>query len=169
MTKAKSEDGLTPNEIRFAYLRARGHSQSEAYRQAFKPKSAKPETIWAEASRVGSKPNVLARIQEHFETMRLEDGDNAARAVHELQDCLESAIQDKNWTAVAALFRLRLQVLGVLKDRLIISPEAAMSDADLVKSLAGGDASKEKMIRAVLSKEGFDKPQDNSSKKRVVN
>lgn len=50
--EAKRFDGLTVKQARFAALLAQGHTQSDTYREAYETDSAKPETVWQEASRL---------------------------------------------------------------------------------------------------------------------
>lgn len=63
---AKNEHGVTAAQERFAQLvGAAGHSQSEAYRQAY-PSSLgwKPESVRQKASHLASLPHVAARIAQ---------------------------------------------------------------------------------------------------------
>lgn len=54
---------LTPKREKFARLLAKGEmTQSEAYREAFDPKNAKPETVYVNASRMATK--IEPRVEE---------------------------------------------------------------------------------------------------------
>ena len=86
---------------------------------------------------------------------RIEDLYSAGQWQADLLDDLEQARADRNWTAVAAFRRMAGQALGVLKDRVVLSAEQSMADADLVAQLAGGDKGKLVVLAEVLGKRSF--------------
>jgi len=56
-------DTLSPKEERFCQEIVRGLSQSDAYRAAYEPKSAKPNTIHVKASQLMAKDKVRIRVE----------------------------------------------------------------------------------------------------------
>ena len=155
--EAKRDSGLTAKQERFAALLAQGYTQSGAYRAAYDARDMKPETVWQEASRVAHDPLVAARVRKLLEDARITDLDSAQRAFLDLLEDIASARSAGNWTAVAALQRMRMQYHGLLKDRLVLSEEQSMSDEALIKSLAGGDEAKERALREMLPPDSFDR------------
>lgn len=59
--KTKAEI-LSPKEERFCHEILRGQSQSEAYRVAYKPKKAKPNSITVAASKLMALPKIQLRV-----------------------------------------------------------------------------------------------------------
>jgi hypothetical protein len=82
--------------------------------------------------------------------------DSVGRAYQELLADLDAARAAGNWTAVAALTRQRVQILGMLKDHVVVSRVDETSDDALVERLAGGDAYVAAYIRRCLGHDGFD-------------
>jgi hypothetical protein len=70
---------------------------------------------------------------------------------------MEQAFEDRNWTAVAAMSRLRLQFHGLLKDHMVLEREVLDPD-ELVKHLARGDEELATMLHKIVGRsEGFTK------------
>ena len=153
----RDDDGLSPQESRAAVLRATGMSQAEAWRQAFNRPRVKPQTAWTEASKVFARPNVRQRVDALLRAAKPEDLDSIGQAVDDLLQLITKCVEEGNLTAAANLMRQRLQVHGALRDRLLITPEARTSDADLIEQLSEGDPAKGAALRQVLgAAEGFD-------------
>ena len=70
---------------------------------------------------------------------------------------IADAKEHGNHTAIASLMRMRGQALGVLKDRVVLSAERTMTDADLVTQLAGDDEAKAATLKSVLGSGTFKK------------
>lgn len=153
--EANRDNGLTAKQMKFAALVTKGLSQSDAYRQSYNAVRMTDQQVWTEASRLRKHPKVSRMICDILEAARIEGVDNAARAFNDLLWGIEEAFRDRNWTAYAALMRQRLQIHGVLKDRLVVSEEQAMSDEELIKVLAGGDERKAEVLRQVFVPDGF--------------
>ncbi|MDH4032071.1 MAG: hypothetical protein OEU49_14565 [Chromatiales bacterium] len=149
--EAKRDDGLTAKQARFAALLARGYTQSAAYREAYDADDMKPETLYPAASKLAADYNVRTRVNELLQEVRLEDLDNCRAALLDLLSDMDAARQAGNWSAVAALTRLRLQALGMLKDKLVVSGDAAsLSDKQLIDELAGNDPAKRKIVAEMI-------------------
>ncbi len=158
MTKLpRDDDGLTPQESQAAVLRATGMSQAEAWRQAFNRPRVKPQTAWTEASKVFSRPNVSQRVDALLRAAKVEDLDSIGQAVDDLLQLITKCVEEGNLTAAANLMRQRLQVHGILRDRVAFTLEEQTSDADLIDALAAGDGHKREMLRAIVGAgESFD-------------
>ena len=154
--EAKRESGLTAKQERYASLLARGYTQSAAYREAYSANGMKDKSVYQEASRLARDPQITARVNELLEAAKISDVDDARRAFHDLLSDLENARRDRNWTAVSALTRLRLQFHGLLRDRVVYeTPEQAMSDEELIASIAQGDERKADLLRQIVGCDGF--------------
>ena len=147
---------MTAKQERFAVLVAQGLSQSAAYRQAYDAENMKPDQIWQEASRLKQYPRVAHRIDALLREARITDIDSIGRAYRELLDDLEAARSAGNATAVAQLQRLRLQCLGMLRDRLVVSAESSLSDEQLIRRLSGDDPRKAALLREILPPDSFE-------------
>ena len=141
MTKRALRDpvtGLFPNEEAFARACLR-MNQSDAYRSTLKPETARQlstEQVNERSSRMAAKPAVSARVRALVDEAKISDLDTAGSAYTQLCSLLAKATDAKNWTACAAFMRLKLQVLGMLKEIVMLSPEQGISDDDLIKRVA---------------------------------
>ena len=158
MTKRALKDpvtGLFPNEEAFARACVM-HNQSEAYRVS-QPiaviKRLTNEQIHNRANKMASKPEVAARMREHLDAAKISDLDTAGRAFTDLARMIFKAEEAKNWTACAALMRLRLQVLGMLKETVLLNMEQTITDEELVKRVAGTNPALATALKASLGKE----------------
>ncbi len=151
MTKLpRDDDGLTPQESQAAVRSATGMSQAEAWRQPYNRTRVKPQTAWTEASTWFARPNVRQRVDALLRAAKPEDLDSIGQAVDDLLQLFTKCVEVGNLTAAANLMRQRLQVHGALRDRLLITPEARTSDADLIEQLSGGDVKKAAALRTIL-------------------
>ena len=149
--------GLTPQQERFAVALAKGLSQADAYRSAYRLKpQTTAESVYAAASRVAKDPQVKSRVRQILSEARIVDIDNVGQAWRDLLDVLQEARDEKNFTAVAALLRQRLTGLGALQHHLHVTQHSSMSDEQLVKRLAGDDESIAIALRAILGADSFD-------------
>lgn len=152
MTKRALKDpatGLFPNEEAFARACLK-HNQSDAYRLTHSPevvKRLKPEEINKRASDLANKPAVQRRVRALLDESKIQDLESIGHAFSELLTDLTAARTAKNWTAVAAFQRLKLQVLGMLKEIVMLSPEQTLSDEEIIKRLAGNNPA----LRAALA------------------
>ncbi len=150
MVNRREIDGLTVQETKAAAFRAQGMSQSDAYRQAFNIKRAKPKTVHEKASRLFARPKVRARVDELLRMAKIEDIDSVGKAFDHLLRLLEKAEADGNYNAAAQLMRQRLQAHGMLRDKLVLSAESKLSDGQLIERLAGNDPEKIAAARLLL-------------------
>jgi hypothetical protein len=170
MANKRELDGLTIQEAQAAAFRAQGMSQSDAYRQAYNVKRARPKNIHERACRLFARPNVKTRVEELLRGAKVEDIDSVGKAFDSLLRLLEKAIADGNYNAAAQLMRQRLQAHGMLRDRLVLSAENLLTDEQLIERLSGGDPEKLAAARLLLgAAEGFPEgppPEDHKSETR---
>ena len=145
--KAKRDSGLTAKQERFAALLAQGYTQAGAYRASYDAKNMKDATVHQEACRLARDPNVAARLRELLEDARISDLDNAQRAFLDLLQDIESARSAENWTALAALQRMRMTYHGLLKDRVIMEHHGPAHDEEIIKAIAGDNERLAAMLR----------------------
>ncbi len=148
--EAIRDSGLTPKQAKFAAFLAQGYTQAAAYRAAYDASAMKDATVHQEACRLARDPNVAARLRELLEDARIEDLDNAQRAFLDLLQDIESARSAENWTALAALQRMRMTYHGLLKDRVVMEHEGPAHDEEIIRAIANGDERKAAMLREIL-------------------
>jgi hypothetical protein len=109
---------LKPADERFAAFLARGLEQAEAYRRSRDTKgvSVSPQRIAERACRAGARTQVKARVTELLHEAKIADIDSVGVAYRQLLADMDAARTDKNHTALAAYSRIRVQVLGMVKD-----------------------------------------------------
>ena len=157
--KLRDADGLTPNEARFARFLCQGMTQREAYRRAWPKTRATPQQIDTRASALANRPEIRCRCREILSQMKVQDLDNAPQAYKDLLADLEQARISKNWTAVAALSRLRLDVQGMLKSSVADRTGlGTISDENLLQQLAGDNLELRKELQKLLGRDTFEKP-----------
>ena len=145
-------DKLTVRAERFALLLALGETKVDAYRQTHKIKGKSEQAINDAAGRLAHKPRIAARCATVLAEMRITDLDCAGSWWADLAGFIKKASAAANWTAVAALMRLRGQGLGVLAETVVLRQEDSLSDAELVKRLAGRDPGKTATLLGVLGR-----------------
>ncbi len=148
-------DGLTAKQREFARLVACGHTQADAYRLAYDVKRAKPETVARNASKLAHNTYVATRIRELLREARIEDILTVGEHMRGVLNDLEVARAQQNRTAVAALDRVVAQILGMTSERVFVGAEKSETDDELIARLAGGDAHKATMLRAIIGKDSF--------------
>jgi hypothetical protein len=87
--------------------------------------------------------------------MRVSDLDSAASAYRDLLAALEAATTSRNWTAVAALSRLRLDVQGMLRSSNASQSMTGISDDQLLTKLAGDNVELRKQLQGLLGSDSF--------------
>jgi hypothetical protein len=150
MTK-RDPNLLTQDAAEFAALVAAGMTQAQAYRETHRVSGVSPQRIAERACRLAAKAQVQARINELIRASNIQDLDTAGRAFADLLTQIKAATEAKNWTAVAALMRLRLQCHGILRDHLVMSEESRLSDDELCRKLAGGNEQLAQQLRTLLA------------------
>ena len=148
----QSNDDLKPADERFAALLAQCLAQTEAYRKSHACEGIAPQTIAERASRLAAKPQVKARVQALLREAKVPDLDSIGEAYKDLLNDIDGARAAKNWTALATMHRIRLQVLGMLKDTVNVTIEQRMSDDELIRRLADGDQDKAALLRQMMGK-----------------
>lgn len=103
---------LTPQREHFVIAYMRTGSASAAYREAFKVREGtKPNTIWAEASRLMANPKVSAWVEYLRKQAR---DDNLNSILLEFDQNRNGALDDRNWAAANGATRGKAQVLGLI-------------------------------------------------------
>ena len=149
-------NGLTARERQFCRNLCKGMTQLAAYRAAGYGKRANDTTAKAKASRMAGRDIVRATVAEMLQASGVKDLDSVGQAFSDLLQDIASARAQENWTAVAALTRQRLQVLGMLTDRMSVTVENSASDSELAARLAGDDPERQRLIASMLGKSSFD-------------
>ena len=158
MTKRALKDpvtGLFPNEEAFARACLR-MNQSDAYRAAHsheRMKRLSNEVINVRASRMATNPKVAERVRQLVDEAKIQDLETVGHAFQELCSDLALARTLKNMTAVAAFQRIKLQVLGMLKETVLLNMEQTITDEELVKRVAGTNPALATALKASLGKE----------------
>lgn len=143
--------GLHPNEEKFCRYLATGMNQSEAYRAAHSKDRVdrlSKDQIAVRASKMAGRQGIRERVRQLLDEAKISDLDNLGRAFTDLMRFIEKAEDKQNFTALAALMRLRLQLLGALKDNVSLKVEEGISDEELVKRLS----EKNPALASVLAK-----------------
>ncbi|MDX1485239.1 MAG: hypothetical protein R3229_12235 [Alphaproteobacteria bacterium] len=143
-------DDLKPAQAKFAAMLAQGLSQTEAYRKTHACKGVNAQRIAERASRLAAKPQVIARVQELLREAKILDIDSVGQAHQQLLGDMDSAREAKNWTALASMHRIRMQVLGMIQNSVVVNLEQTLSDEELIKRLADGDPKREEVFREML-------------------
>ena len=162
--KLRDADGLTPNEARFAFYLCEGQSQKDSFRRAWPKSRASAASIHERASHLANSPAIKARCREILSQKKLSDLDNAPQAFKDLLSAQEEAKAAKNWTAVARLSRLRLDVLGMLKSSHAGMADRSISDETLLDKLAGSNVELRKQLQQLLGSDNFEEPTASTAK-----
>jgi hypothetical protein len=112
----RTDDHLKPADEKFAANLAKGLEQAEAYRKSRDCKGASPQRVAERACRLAAKPQLKARVTELLHEAKIADIDSVGVAYRQLLADMERARADKNHTALAAYSRIRVQVLGMVRD-----------------------------------------------------
>lgn len=159
MARGKSiidpETGLTPNEEAFCQARIT-HSLADAYRISQpidSTRKLKPDALYNRASKMAAKPRVAIRIGALLDTKKIADLDNIGRYFIDLMRFIQKAENKENFTALAALMRLRGQAIGALKDSVTVNWEQTVTDDELIKRVSGQNPMLAKALAASLGAE----------------
>lgn len=155
----------TPKGRRVCELYAlHGYSKADAYRiggRVQMPKDPEKRAVRMASTKNQSweffqKREVIEYVHMLLDAARAEDCMKAGRAVRQLEDAIQAAMEAENWTAVSQLMDKKFKVMGLMRERVIVSPEGALDDESLIDELARGDPKmKEVLRRAVLPKDTF--------------
>lgn len=147
--------GLTHRERTFAELMCKGMRPRDAYRQAGFAKRATDKQASDNASTKAKQPAIIKYMAEWLNRARISDIDSPGAAVAKTLDAINEASDDRNWTAIAALQRLRYQHNGIA-ERTSVQIEATFSDADILARLANNDPARLAQLRSLLAPASFD-------------
>jgi hypothetical protein len=129
---------------------------TQAYRHAFKPRGKSIDVVRRNASDLFRRLHVDSRVKALLAVANIQDIDSVGAAFADLHSDIELARGEGNMTAVAQLQRLRLQVLGMLKENVNLSVEQRTDDETLVSRIAGDDKDLAESLRRRLAKDTFD-------------
>ena len=150
-------DGLTARERIFAELMCKGMRPRDAYRQAgLGPRMTDKQASDAAAIK-GKQPAIIGWMAQWLRQARISDIDSPGAAVNDVVHAFHEARDTGNLTAAAALGRLRFQANGIA-ERTTINLEATVSDADLLRRIAGDDNSKAALLSSMLRPATFQRP-----------
>ena len=142
-------------QARFCCLIAQGHSQHDAFAEAFPKSRAKGESVDTMASRLMGRVEIRSRIRELLKESKATDMDSQGEVYRDLCTALAKAEQAGNWTAYASLMRLRMHHLGMLQQHVSVSSYSAISDENLVERVSGGDPATAKVLWRILGAASF--------------
>jgi hypothetical protein len=151
MAAARNKHGLTAKQERFAVAYAcRGMTKSDAYRLAYNTNKMEDKTVYEAACRLSKDSKMIARINVLLDEMQVEDIVSGQQILRMMLDDRELARESGlPGVAVQAGDRL-MRHKALLTDRVVSSREGAGLDEDIVKTLARGDARKERMLRQII-------------------
>lgn len=150
MPYKQQDNGLTVREDRFAICIAVGMEQVQAYLKCFQRRGRSDNAIAIAASRLAARPTVVERAESCLAEAKAGDLDSIGQYWADLKSYIKAAASEANWTAVAALMRLRGQVIGALVETIAVRAEQSMTDETLVKQLSKGDQAKAATLIALL-------------------
>jgi hypothetical protein len=149
----RDKDGLTVRERKFALLMCKGMRIKEAYIQAGYgdrlPPDERQQNAVNNAYQKAKQPQIVTWMADWLHQARISDLDSPGAAVSQTLQAINEATDDRNWTAIAALQRLRYQHNGIA-EKTQISIEASISDADLLRRIAGDDNDKQGLLSTML-------------------
>ena len=156
MTNEANTIKLTAKQDKFAVGIAAGLTQSDAYRAAYNAVRMKADQVHVEASKLRKNPKIAIRIDEMLKVARTEDVTNLGREIRRTMDLQQEALAAGNHSASASYQRMLMQTVGALREHLVLSHEASLSDNDLLERLAGGDPERLAAAKVLLGvAEGF--------------
>jgi len=165
-SRAKSEHlkpTLTPKEREACRLYSLElYSKVEAWRIGLGKRPKRKDKDGKDDSRANAwnffnQAKVIEHCQTILSTARAEDCMKVGRTMRQLEDFIQNSADAENWTAVSSMMDKKLKVMGLMRDRVVVSHEATMDDDTLVEALAGDDPKKQALLRALLGKDGFKK------------
>lgn len=150
--------GLTHREEQFAQLMCKGMRPKDAFLLAGycerTPIDGRAEQANKECYRKAEQPHIARYMAEWLGRARISDIDSPGAAVSDVVRAFHKAVDMDNLTAAAALGRLRFQANGIA-ERTVLNLEATISDADLLRRLAGGDDGKVALLSNMLKPATF--------------
>ena len=154
--RTRDENGLTPAQEHFAKLIAGGSNQRQAAKLAFNALNLSDSSYDEKASKLLNSQAIRTRLKSLVSEQKIEDVYSPGEWIRDLLAMIVDARARKNDTACASLMRLAGQALGILKDRVVVSAESVMPDADLIKQIVGDDKQKAAVLQAIIGRGSFD-------------
>jgi len=147
---ARKVDELTPEERRFCALRARGYSQTAAYREAYNRPRQNAHTASSHASNIARRPRVVAHLKALFcEAQKISLLSHAQFLDAVLSDW-RAARQGGNWTAAASFERIAGQCIGTLSETIKLQ-EDRLTEEQLLERLGSSDPVLTERIQAIIA------------------
>ena len=84
---------------------------------------------------------------------KIQDLESVGAAFTQLMADIDAARTAKNWTAVAALSRIKLQMQGFLKETIVLAPEQMLTDEQLIERVTKGDTRLAALLLASVGRE----------------
>src|SRR5688572_8323112 len=146
----KTEPELKQREQRFCSYLALGYDQSDAYRRSYKAKRLTADVIANRASRLANEQRIIDRVALCVTELKLEQLDSLGKCYKDLIEGIELAKSAKNYNAMFAGMRLRLQCMGLLKENVHITSEQRMTDAQLVEQIGAKDPTIRDKLKVIM-------------------
>lgn len=154
----RDKDGLTPNERLFTELVCRGMQPAAAYRQAGYGSRGCEKDVASNALKKLAEPAIVRHRAEWLRQARISDIDTPGQAVAATLQAINEAEADRNWTAIAALQRLRYQHNGIA-EKTTVTVEHVMPDGELLRRIAASDPGKMALLESLLRPATFAEPE----------
>ena len=136
---ARAPGELQPAEEKFCQLVAAGYDQTAAARKAYAARRLSDQAYSERGSKLAARPDVQARIFRIVAELEISTIDSAPHVLRDVLDAYREARADRQWTAIAALARVRAQIQGLLRDTVVLRAEGSLTDEQLAKQISDGD------------------------------
>lgn len=143
---------LTEAQERYCVLRAAGETQLTSYARSHVKGGLSNKTLENRAAQLEKRAGVADRIRVLIAEKKVSDVLSVGTALTDLLEDMKGAREAKNWTALATFHRLTLQVLGLLKENIVLSEEQRMTDEELIKRLTQGNSPLARDLALALGK-----------------
>ena len=148
ITNTDNLPDLTEQQRNFVHGILAGKSASDAYRAAYDCSNSQPNTIWVEASRLRSSPNVSLWLAEARKAEMGQAKLTLEQHIKRLDSLKEICIANGNLGAAVQAEQLIGKALGLYQDRLEVTTNQTDTEAELRKLLPADIA--EQLINEAL-------------------
>lgn len=144
---------LRPSEERFANLLARSADIGDAYRRTHNTSGVRQQTVTSRASRLANSVRIRLRVRTLVDALKSEDLESQGRAFAILLNDMDKCRELKNMAALATFSRLKLQCLRMISDQVTVSEAGRLTDAELIRKIAGGNKAVEAELERMIGSE----------------
>lgn len=141
---------LTDSQERYCFFRANGETQTTAYAKSHHVTGLAAQTINNRANKLEKRAGIVERINTLVAEKKVSDVLSVGTALTDLLEDMKGAREAKNWTALATFHRLTLQVLGLLKENIVLTEEQRLPDDELIARIAAGNTEMGAALKSML-------------------